>query len=688
MNPLLEEFNTPFGTAPFSKIENNHYYPAFKKAIEIAEKEIGAIVENTDVPNFENTIEALEYSGELLDKISHIFFNINSAETSEEVQKIAKEVSPLLTNFVNDINLNETLFQKIKAVYEKKETLSLTPEQGTLLEKNYKNFVKNGANLNDENKIKLREIDKQLAQLSLSFTENTLAETNDYELHITDKSDLKGLPKGVIDAAALTAKQKNKEGWVFTLDYPSYIPFVTYADNRELREKISKDNGSKCFKNNKHNNEKNVLTIASLRHQRVLLLGYDSHAHFVLEEQMANTPENVTDFTNNLLNQSKPVTLKEFQELSELAQQLDGIDSLKSWDSSYYKEKLKKQLFDLNDEQLKPYFKLENVINGVFMVAHKLYGLNFEEIFTIDKYHEDVKTYKVTDENENLVAIFYGDYFPRKGKSNGAWMSSFNNQFIKNGKNQRPHIINVCNFTKPTETEPSLLTFGEVTTLFHEFGHALHGMLSNTTYPSLSGTNVYRDFVELPSQLLENWCYEKEALELFAFHYKTKELIPMELIEKIKASSNFMEATQMVRQISLILLDMAWHTTVPEEIEKVGIGEFERMATQPTQIYPPISSSCFSTSFAHIFAGGYSSGYYSYKWAEVLDADAFNQFKENGLFDKETALKFKENILSKGGTAHPMTLYKNFRGQEPDTSALLKRAGLLEDNSEATLTES
>ena len=675
MNPLLEKFNTPYQTPPFSKIKNEHFKPAFETAIELAKKEINAIVNNTETATFKNTVEALDFSGELLGRISSIFFNLNHAETSEDIQKIAKEVSPLLSEFGNDVGLNKDLFKRIKSVYESKSSLELTPEQTTLLEKNYKSFVRNGANLNDSDKTTLRGIDKELSQTSLSFGENILAATNKYELHITNLDDLAGLPEGVIEAAAITAKEKQKEGWIFTLAYPSYIPFMTYIDSSNLRREMAFASGSKTNKGDVLDNQQNVLKIVELRYKRANLLGYKTHAVFVLEEQMATSSDKVTSFLSNLLEKSKPAALKENEQLTEFAKELNNIDSLNGYDSAYYTEKLKQKLFNLDDEKLKPYFKLENVINGAFTVANKLYDLNFEEIFDIDKYHKDVITYKVTDTSNELVAIFYADFHPRAGKQNGAWMTSFNNQFIKDDVNNRPHIVNVCNFTKPTDTKPSLLTFGEVTTLFHEFGHALHGMLANTTYPGLSGTSVYRDFVELPSQILENWCYEKEALELFAFHYETNEVIPLELIEKIKASANFMEATRMLRQLSFGMADMAWHTANPESINDVG--EFEKTAMEATRIYPHMEGTCFSTSFSHIFDGGYSAGYYSYKWAEVLEADAFEYFSENGIFNKEIGRKFKEFILSKGGSEHPMVLYKKFRGKEPDNDALLKRAGLL-----------
>ena len=673
-NPLLQDFNTNYQTAPFSKIKNEHFKPAFEKAIILAKAEIDLIVNNEIKPTFQNTLEELEFTGGKLDRISSIFFNLNSAETNDEIQNIAQEVSPMLSEFDNDVRLNKKLFLKIKSVFNQKDNLDLNKEQQMLLEKKYKAFVRNGANLNETDKNKLREIDKNLSKLSLQFGENVLAETNVFELVITDKKKLTGLPEGTVEAAKMLAKEKGIEGWIFTLDYPSYIPFMTYAKDRDLRENISNAFGARAFKNNEYDNQNIIIQIVNLRHERANLLGYKSHANFVLEERMAETPEKVKTFLNELLVKAKPAAKKDFQKVNELAQK-DGVDLLQKWDSAYYSEKLKKELFSLDDEQLKPYFKLENVIDGVFTIAGKLYDLHFEEIFNIDKYHKDVKTYKVTDKNNEFIAVFYADFFPRKGKRNGAWMTSYKDQWKKGNENSRPHISIVCNFTKPTETKPSLLTFNEVTTLFHEFGHALHGMLANTTYPSLSGTHVYWDFVELPSQVFENWCYEKEALNIFAIHYKTGEIIPMELIQKIKDSSSFLEGIATMRQLSFGLLDMAWHGGNPNEV--LNVKEFEIKAFGDTQLYPDVEENCMSTAFSHIFQGGYSSGYYSYKWAEVLDADAFEAFKENGIFNKETATKFKENILSKGGTEKPMELYKNFRGKEPTSDALLKRAGLL-----------
>lgn len=677
MNILNKPFDTQFHTAPFSKIKNEHFLPAFKKAIEKAKKEIEDITNNPETPSFKNTVEALDFSGEELDRISSIFFNLNSAETNDEIQKIAQEVSPLLSEFSNDITLNEKLFKRIKTVYQAQNSLNLTTEQKTLLDKKYKSFSRNGANLPEDKKQQLRDIDKELSKLKLKFGENVLAETNKFEMLLTKEEEVAGLPEGAKEAAQQLAESKGKKGWLITLHYPSYIPFMTYANNRELRKKLAIASGAKAFHNDALDNQENVLKIVKLRQERANLLGYKTHAHFVLEERMAKTPEKVETFLNELLEKAKPAALKEFTELESFAKELDDIDQLQKWDGAYYAEKLKQKRFDLDDEKLKPYFKLENVIQGVFTISERLYGLHFEEIFTVDKYHQDVLTYKVTNDKGDLVSIFYADFFPRPGKRNGAWMTSYKPQYVKNGENSRPHISIVCNFTKPTKSKPSLLTFNEVTTLFHEFGHALHGMLANTTYPSLSGTSVFWDFVELPSQVLENWCYEKEALELFATHYETGEVIPMDLIEKIKASSTFHEGMQTLRQLSFGLLDMSWHgVESPETIKSVK--EHELKAFENTKLYPDVAENCMSTSFSHIFQGGYSSGYYSYKWAEVLDADAFEFFKEKGIFNKDVATKFKEHVLSQGGTEDPMILYKRFRGHEPQPNALLKRAGLIE----------
>ncbi|MBA4154958.1 M3 family metallopeptidase [Flavobacterium sp.] len=672
---LTEVFQTKHNTAPFSQIKLEDYKPAFEAAITKAKAEIDAIINNPNVPTFENTIEALDYSGEAIDRLSSIFFNLNSAETCDEMQKIAQEVSPLLTAFSNDISLNEDLFKRVKSVYNQKDKLTLTTEQYTLLDKKYKSFTRNGALLSQDKKVRFREIDTELAKLKLTYGENVLAETNNYQLHITNEADLKGLPEGAKEMAASLANSKGLDGWVFTLDFPSYLPFVTYVENRELRKEIAIAAGKKAFQNNEFNNKEITLKIAKLRYERANLLGYKTHSHFVLEERMAQNPEKVKLFLNDLLEKAKPAAHREFEELTAFAAALDGIDQLQKWDGAYYSEKLKQKLFSLDDELLKPYFKLENVLNGAFSVAEKLFGITFKEVFDIDKYHNDVKTFEVLDFEEQLVAIFYADFFPRKGKRNGAWMTSFKPQYIKNDLNERPHVSIVCNFTPPTETKPSLLTFNEVTTLFHEFGHALHGMLANTTYPSLSGTSVYWDFVELPSQVMENWCYEPEALALFAKHYETGEVIPQQYVEKIKESASFLEGMATLRQLSFGLLDMAYHSNNPTEI--TNIKAFEKEVFEGTSLYPDVEENCMSVSFSHIFQGGYSSGYYSYKWAEVLDADAFAYFQEKGIFNKEVATKFKDNVLSKGGTELPMELYKKFRGQEPKVEALLKRAGLI-----------
>lgn len=670
-NPLLQDFDT----APFSAIKNEDYKPAFETAIEQAKKEIEALVQQIEAPSFNNTIEQLEYTGRKLGRISAIFFNINSAETSSEIQQIAQQVAPWLTKFHNDLMLNEELFQRVKFVYDHRSEYDLNTEQNTLLNQHYKNFVRNGAKLSNKDKEELRKIDTQLAKLSLDFAENILADTNTYELIIENISDLDGLPDGAKETAAALAKSKGKDGYVFTLQFPSYLPFMKYVKNRSLRKELALAYGKKGFQNNSNNNEENVLKIVCLRFKRAKLLGYDNHASFVLEERMAKTPEKVSNFLKDLLEKSQPAAQKEFQELETFANKIDGITRLEKWDGTYYSNLLKKQKFDLDDEALKPFFSLENVLKGAFTVAHKLYGITFKEVQNIDKYHEEVKTFQVYDEKEEFLAIFYTDFHPRPGKNNGAWMTIYKDQMIKNGENERPHASIVCNFSRPTSTAPALLTFNEVTTLFHEFGHALHGMFANTTYPSLSGTSVFWDFVELPSQIMENWCYEEATLNLFAKHYQTGETLPMEWVEKIKKAANFQEGMQTVRQLSFGLLDMAWHGGNPLDINNVK--QLEKSAFAATQLYPDVDENCMSTAFGHIFNGGYSAGYYSYKWAEVLDADAFAYFKENGIFNKEIAENFKTNILSKGGTEDPMVLYKRFRGQEPTSEALLKRAGLL-----------
>jgi len=671
-NILLQSFDI----APFDAIQNEDYKPAIEAAIAQARKEIDFITNNPEPATFENTIAALDYAGYQLDRVTSIFFNLNSAETNETIQKTAQEVSPLLSEFSNDITLNEALFKRVKNVYDSRESLELTREEEVLLDKRYKGFSRNGANLAEDKKARLREIDTELSKLSLTFGENILAETNKFELHLTDEADLAGLPESTKEAAAQTAEEKGKEGWVFTLEYPSYIPFMKYAENRELRKKMAIAFGAKGFHNDELDNQENVLKIVKLRQERANLLGYKTHAHFVLEERMAKSPENVERFLQDLLEKAKPAAEREFAQLANFAKKRDGIEELQKWDSAFYSEKLKQELFELDDEQLKPYFKLENVIDGVFTIAQKLYKLRFVEVQDIPKYHKDVKTYQVFDNQDNFIAIFYADFHPRAGKRAGAWMTQYKGQFKKDDVNERPHVSNVCNFTKPTASKPSLLTFNEVTTLFHEFGHGLHGMLANTTYPSLSGPSVYWDFVELPSQVLENWCYEPEALELFAKHYETGETIPMVLIDKIKKAANFQEGMQTLRQLSFGILDMSWHGADPSGI--TDVKAHEKAAFENTKLYPDVAENCMSVSFSHIFQGGYSSGYYSYKWAEVLDADAFAYFKENGIFNAEVAQKFKDHVLSQGGTEDPMVLYKRFRGKEPNPEALLKRAGLIQ----------
>ncbi len=670
-NPLLQTFDT----APFSKIKSAHFIPAIKELIEVTKREINQITEHPKPPSFQNTVAALENTGLQLDRVTSIFFNLNSAETNEEIQRIAQEVSPLLSEFSNDILLNEALFKRVKEVYKTKEQLPLNGEEKMLLDKQYKGFSRNGANLSETEKLELRKIDAELSKLKLSFGENVLAETNKFEMLISDEGALSGLPEGAKEAAAQTAIEKNKKGWLFTLDYPSYVPFMTYAENRELRKEMSLAAGSKSFNGDTLDNSENVIKIVQLRHKRANLLGYKTHAHFVLEERMAASPEKVASFLNELLEKAKPAALREFNDLQSFAKELDGINELQKWDGAYYAEKLKEKLFNLDDEKLKPYFELSKVITGVFAVAKKLFGLHFEETQDIDKYHKDVKTYRVLNADNEFVSILYADFHPRPGKRGGAWMTSYKPQQLQNGVNDRPHISIVCNFTKPTKSKPSLLTFNEVTTLFHEFGHALHGMLANTVYKGLSGTNVSWDFVELPSQVLENWCYEKEALELFARHYKNDTVIPIDLIDKIKGSATFHQGMQTLRQLSFGMLDMAWHGNNPSKITDVKAFENDSFAS--TSLYPDVAENCMSTSFSHIFQGGYSAGYYSYKWAEVLDADAFAYFKKEGIFNQEIAEKFKKYVLSQGGTQDPMDLYVKFRGGKPNPDALIERAGLL-----------
>ena len=668
-NPLLKEFQTPFESAPFDQIKIEHFIPAIEKTIQIALYEINTLVHQKESPTFENTIVQLENCGSLIARNSALLFNLNSAETSDELQKTAQLASPILTQFQNDIRLNEALFERIKYVYQHEDKTKLSAEQNTLLTKEYKSFIRNGANLDTASKEKLRVIDTQLGKLSLTFGEHVLADTQAFSLHIEKEEDLSGLPPSVIEMAAEEASRRDKKGWVFTLDYPSYIPFMTYAENRELRKKLSLAFGQRGFQMNSQNNTDLILELVKLRKERAQLLGYPSHAAFILEERMAQSEQNVKSFLDELATKAKPAAQKEWEIMESFASKKLGLDQLEKWDTAYVAEKLKQAELDLDEQQLKPYFPLNQVLQGLFEIVKKLYGIELRKNKDVAKYHEEVDVYEVYKENA-FYALLYMDFFPRAGKRNGAWMTSYRSQ--KTG--QRPHISIVCNFSKPTQTKPSLLTFQEVTTLFHEFGHALHGMLANTSYSSLSGTSVFWDFVELPSQIMENWCYQPEALALYAKHYETAEVIPNELIQKIKKAAHFQQGLQTLRQLSFAYLDLSFHDQHANRIKDVKQHEKEQI--QHLQFTKDIAENCLSTAFSHIFQGGYSAGYYSYKWAEVLDADAFELFLEKGIFDGPTAHAFLKHILSKGGTEHPMTLYKRFRGKEPDPSALLRRAGL------------
>ena len=670
-NPLLQ----PFDITPFSRIKTEHFKPAFESAISKAREEIDAIASHTEPPTFENTIAALDFAGYQLDRISSIFFNLNSAETNKEIQILAQEISPLLAAFSNDITLNQALFERVKAVHETADRKILNAEQQMLLDRKFRHFRRNGALLSEKDKKRLRQIDEELSTLKLTFGEHVLEETQKFKMHLTDASHLEGLPDSAVEAARLLAKNQDKEGWVFTLDYPSYLPFMKYAEDRDLRRELAVAFGSKGFHGDSLDNRETLLKIAQLRHERACLLGYSSHAHFTLEERMARSAEGVEKFLEDLLEKAMPAAQRELEELQEFARKRDSISQLEKWDSAFYSEKLKRQKYNLDEEELKQYFELNNVLLGMFEVAGKLFGIRFEEDATIETYHEEVRAFRVLDESDVFVALFYADFHPRPGKRAGAWMTSYKSQFRRDGKNERPHVSIVCNFTRPTEQTPSLLSFNEVTTLFHEFGHALHGMLADSTYPGLSGTSVYWDFVELPSQIMENWCYQPEALTIFARHYQNGEVIPQELVDRIKASSNFLEGMATIRQLGFGLLDMAWHSQNPEGV--TDVKGFEREAFGSTQLFPDHPQTCMSTSFSHIFQGGYAAGYYSYKWAEVLDADAFAYFKEEGIFNREVAWRFREHILSKGGTEDPMELYVRFRGREPKVEALLERAGLL-----------
>ncbi|HTO15970.1 MAG TPA: M3 family metallopeptidase [Edaphocola sp.] len=663
-----QKFNTPYNAAPFSAIKEDDYLPAFKEQIEFAEQQITEISENLETPNFKNTLEALAYSGEGLDLLSNIFFNLNSAETNDNIQKIAQNVSPLLSEHASKVAHNKQLFERIKTVYDQKDSLSLNEEQHMLLEETYKGFVRSGALLSIEDQKILEELNKELSLNSLQFGQNALGATNSYWMHIIEKPLMKGIPEAILEQYEEEAKERGLDGWVITLQYPSYAPFMTYSENRDLRKELSMAFGRRAFDNGTFDNQELIKKIVKQREQKAKLLAYKDYANFVLEERMAKDSTTVSKFLKELLEKAKPYAQNEINEIKAIALS-EGIKNIASYDHAFYAEKLRKQKFDLNDEELKPYFPLEKVEAAVFNLANTLFGLSFKEVNTVDKYHNDVKTYGI-QENGQYKALLYVDYFPRKGKRAGAWMTSYKNQCIKDGENIRPHISVVCNFSKPTADTPSLLTFQEVTTLFHEFGHALHGVLANTQYPTLSGTSVKWDFVELPSQFLENYCYEPEFLNTFAQHYKTGERLPSEKIEKLSESKNFMEGYQTLRQIGFGLLDMAYHSNANDIKD---IKSFETEVTEGTNIYPSNPDTSISTAFSHIFGGGYAAGYYSYKWAEVLDADAFQYFKENGLFNKEIAAKYK-TLLSSGGTKDPMELYKDFRGRAPKVESLLIRA--------------
>ncbi|MFR8837765.1 M3 family metallopeptidase [Bacteroides nordii] len=679
-NPFFEKYTTPYGTVPFDKIKTEHYEPAIREGIRQQAAEIDAIVNNPEAPTFANTILAYEKSGELLDRVTTVFGNLRSAETNDDLQILAQEMMPLLSEHSNNISLNEELFKRVKAVYNQKEQLNLTPEQTKLLENIYDGFIRRGANLQGEAKKQYRQLTKELSSLTLQFSENNLKEINNYQLVLTDKAQLAGLPESAIEAAAETAKEKGVEGWVFTLQAPSYIPFMTYADNRDLRHELYMAYNTKCTHNNEYNNIDIVKKLVNTRMAIAQLLGYENFAQYTLKKRMAEDSDAVYNLLNQLLEAYTPTAKKEYQEVQELARQEQVAEfTVMPWDWSYYSNKLKDKKFNINEEMLRPYFELEKVKEGVFGLATRLYGITFKKNTDIPVYHKDVDAYEVLDKDNKTLAILYTDFHPRTGKRAGAWMTEYKGQWIdeKTGENSRPHVSIVMNFTKPTGNKPALLTFDEVETFLHEFGHSLHGMFANSTYESLSGTSVYWDFVELPSQIMENFAIEKEFLNTFAQHYQTDEKLPEELIKRMVDASNFNAAYACLRQVSFGLLDMAWYTrNTPFEGD---VKEYEQQSWAKAQILPVVKDACMSTQFSHIFAGGYSAGYYSYKWAEVLDADAFSLFKQKGIFSREVAESFRNNILSKGGTEHPMILYKRFRGQEPTIDALLIRNGIKEN---------
>ena len=673
-NPLLTESSAPFGAPQFDKIEDAHYLPAFEAAIAEAKAEIDAIVANEQEPTFENTIEAMEYSGKTLDQVAGIFYNLMESNTNDAMQATAEQISPMLTEYSMYVSLNNDLFQRVKAVYEKKDELGLEKDQLKLLEDNYKSFVRGGANLSDEDKALYSKWSEELSLVTLQFSKNVLAATNAYTLHVTEEADLAGLPEFVRTMAAETAAEKGLEGWAFTLQAPSYGPFMKYSQNRELRKQLWMAYNTRAV-GGEFDNTEIVKQIVDLRIKIANILGYETYADYALEDRMAKTTPTVNEFIMNLLEPSLKYAKKDVADVLAYAKKNGFNDSkLMPWDFSYWSERYQEAEYSLNAEELKPYFQLESCIDAVFGLANRLYGVTFEELNNVPKYHEDVKVYEVKDADGSHLALFYADFFPRASKRGGAWMTEFRGQSIKDGVEYRPFISIVCNFTKPTADAPSLITHDEFTTFLHEFGHALHGIFAEGRYGSLTGTSVSRDFVELPSQIMENWAFEPEYLNSFAKHYQTGEPIPAELIEKVVAAKNYLAGYAQVRQLHFGYLDMAWHTL--KEVPAMSTIEFEEKTLAPYLVVPAAEGTCFSTAFSHIFSGGYSAGYYSYKWAEVLEADAFSLFKEKGIFNTEVSHSFRENILSKGSTDDADVLYRNFRGHDPQPEALMKKLGL------------
>ncbi|MGE4569105.1 MAG: M3 family metallopeptidase [Bacteroidales bacterium] len=673
-NPFFESWTTPHQTPPFPRIALSHYKPAFEAAVRAQKAAVEQIVGLSVPATFLNTLEALENSGALLDKVSSIFFNLNEADTSEEMQDLAQELMPMLTDHGNDIMLNEKLFERVSAVYSALKEVDLPVEERMLLEKTYKQFRRNGANLQGPDRDRYREISRELSSLSLQFGQNVLAETNDFSMHITRREELDGLPETALQAARMAAQEKGLEGWIFTLHQPSRVPFLQYAHNRGLREKIWRAFASRGCRENERNNFDVIRRIVNLRLEKARLLGYKSHAHFVLEERMAENPANVNRFLEQIRVAARPVAEKEYSRVSDYARQKGADFLLQPWDWLYYSEQLKDSLYQINDEQLRPYFSLPGVIKGVFGLAGELFGLTFRENPEIPVYHNDVQVFEVFC-GEEFMAVLYLDFYPRESKRGGAWMTSFRETSQEGAVSVRPLVSLVCNFTKPTPNTPSLLTYDEVNTFLHEFGHALHGMLARGKYQSLTGTSVYRDFVELPSQIMENWLPEEAFLKTFALHFQTGNVIPPELVAKIRESEKFLSGYLTLRQLGFGMTDMAWHSL--EEPFIGNLTRFEEQILSATDVLPKVEGTLFSPSFSHIFQGGYAAGYYGYKWAEVLDADAFSLFQEKGLFNKEVASSFRTHILEKGGSEHPMVLYRRFRGQEPSIEPFLKRSGLL-----------